>query len=105
MSYFYTSIDADATAGRIKELRKMAGLTVRQVANYMGFEEPQAVYKWESGKSLPSLDNLVILAGLYQTTMDSIIMTKQIQIRERDEMSLSFCFIDRILGRCYNQNS
>lgn len=102
MSYFYTSIDADATAGRIKALRKGAGLTVRQVANYMGFEEPQAVYKWESGKSLPSLDNLVILAGLYRTTMDSIIMTKQIQIRERDDVSLSFCFIDRILCKCYN---
>ena len=90
MSYFYTTIDADATAGRIKELRKSAGMTVRQVANYMGFEEPQAVYKWESAKSLPSLDNLVVLAGMYQTTLDSIIVTKQILIRERDDSSLSF---------------
>ena len=56
----------------------------------MGFEEPQAVYKWESGKSLPSLDNLVALAGLYQISLDGIIVTREIGTRERDDESLSF---------------
>ncbi len=91
MSYYYLTLDATATANRIKELRKAAGLTVRQVAKYMGFEEPQAVYKWESGKSLPSLDNLVALAGLYQISLDGIIVTREIGTRERDDVSLSFC--------------
>lgn len=90
MSYYYVTLDATATAARIKELRKAAGLTVRQVAKYMGFEEPQAVYKWESGKSLPSLDNLVVLSGLYQISLDSIIVKREIGNRERDDMSLSF---------------
>ena len=43
-------------------LRLEQGLTVRDVQVFFGFEEPQAIYKWQSGKSLPTVDNLYACA-------------------------------------------
>ena len=40
----------------------------------MGFETPQVVYKWLSGKSLPSLDNFVILSRLLNTSIEDILV-------------------------------
>ena len=40
----------------------------------MGFENPQAVYKWISGKSLPSLDNFIILSRLLHTSIEDILV-------------------------------
>ena len=51
-------IDPVATGANICRLRKDRGLTVRDLQRYFGFEEPQAIYKWQRGQSLPSVDNL-----------------------------------------------
>ena len=47
-------IDPVATGANICRLRKDRGLTVRDLQRYFGFEEPQAIYKWQRGQSLPS---------------------------------------------------
>ena len=46
----------------------------KQLMKKMGFENPQAVYKWISGKSLPSLDNIVILSRLLHTSIEDILV-------------------------------
>ena len=66
-------LDAKATGERIKELRKARNLTVEKVAEYMGFESVQAVYKWQRGESLPSLDNMYALAVLLETPVSDIL--------------------------------
>ena len=58
----------------IKKLLKENGYTVKDVQNAMGFENPQAIYKWLSGRSLPSLDNFVILSRLLHTSMEDILV-------------------------------
>ena len=40
----------------------------------MGFENPQAIYKWISGKSLPSLDNFLILSRLLHASIEDILV-------------------------------
>jgi hypothetical protein len=40
----------------------------------MGFENPQAVYKWLNGKSLPNVDNLVILSRVLHTSIEDILV-------------------------------
>ena len=50
-------IDPVATGANICRLRKDRGLTVRDLQHYFGFEEPQAIYKWQRGQSLPSVDS------------------------------------------------
>lgn len=66
-------LDAKETGKRIKELRKACNLTVEKVAEFMGFESVQAVYKWQRGDSLPTLDNTYALAALFGTTVDDIL--------------------------------
>lgn len=54
-------IDLVATGNNIRRLRIERGLTVRDIQSYFGFEEPRAVYKWQNGESLPTVDNLYAL--------------------------------------------
>ncbi len=67
-------IDLEATGANIVRLRKARGLTVRDVQAYFGFEEPQAVYKWQQGKCLPTVDNLYALGALLEVPMDRILV-------------------------------
>lgn len=70
----YLSIQQEATGKRIKELLQQSGYSVRDVQIACGFENPQAVYKWLSGKSLPSIDNFVILSRILHTNIENILV-------------------------------
>ena len=70
----FPSIDLTATGIRITQLRQQAGLTVRDLQDIFGFNTPQAIYRWQRGATLPTLDNLVVLAAVFGTTLDSIIV-------------------------------
>lgn len=84
----YPVLDARATGARIKELRKARHLTVEDVAGFMGFESEQAVYKWQRGDSLPTVDNLYALSRLFGTSVDNILRGN----KERDEDLSLFVF-------------
>lgn len=74
MEPIYLSIKQKETGNRIKYLLKQQGYTVRDVQEMMGFENPQAIYKWLSGRSLPSIDNFVILSKALHTTIEEILV-------------------------------
>lgn len=80
----YPTIDLVATGVRIKELRKRQHLKVEEVARFMGFESVQAIYKWQRGDSLPTVDNLFALSKLFEVRVDDIL----IENREESESSL-----------------
>ena len=67
-------IDMIRTGQNIGRLRKQAGLTVRDLQDVFGFATPQAIYKWQQGAALPTLDNLVVLAAVLQVRMDDILV-------------------------------
>lgn len=67
-------IDMVKTGQNIGRLRKQAGLSVRDLQNIFGFATPQAIYKWQQGAALPTLDNLVVLAAVLQVRMDDILV-------------------------------
>ena len=67
-------IDLTATGIRITELRQQTGLTVRDLQDIFGFNTPQAIYRWQRGLTLPTLDNLVVLAAVFGTTLDAIVV-------------------------------
>lgn len=56
----------------LKKLRKTARLTQEQVAEKLNVSR-QSVAKWESGESLPDIDNCVMLARLYNVTIDDLV--------------------------------
>ena len=68
-------IDTEATARRIDALRIENHLTVRDLQAVFGFSSPQAVYGWIRARSVPSVDNLVVLASVLHTTIDDLIIT------------------------------
>lgn len=70
-------IDMVKTGQNIIILRKKAGLSVRDLQDAFGFATPQAIYKWQQGLALPTIDNLVVLAALLGVGMDDIIVTSQ----------------------------
>ena len=67
-------IDMVRTGQNIGRLRKQAGLSVRNLQDIFGFATPQAIYKWQQGAALPTLDNLVVLAAALQVHMDDILV-------------------------------
>ena len=69
-------IDIVATGKRIQKLREDSGLTVRDLQWFFGFEEPSAIYRWQSGKNLPTVDNLCALSKLFGVPMDEIIVLR-----------------------------
>ena len=68
------AIDIRKTGINISVLRRNAGLTVKDLQNIFGFGTPQAIYKWQHGSALPTIDNLVILAAVLGVSMDEIIV-------------------------------
>ena len=52
-----------------------AGMSVKDIQEVFGFATPQAIYKWQHGTAMPTLDNLVILAAVFGVAMDDIIVT------------------------------
>lgn len=74
MEPIYLSIEQKETGKHIKRLLEEHGYTVKDVQSVMGFENPQAIYKWLSGRSLPSLDNFLILSRLLHTSIEDILV-------------------------------
>lgn len=66
-------IDPVQTGINIVSLRTAAGLTVRDLQQIFGFNSPQAIYRWQSGAALPTVDNLIILAAVLHVRMDDIV--------------------------------
>lgn len=90
-------IDLAATGRNIRRLRMERGLTVRDLQSYFGFEEPRAIYKWQKGESLPTVDNLYALGSLLEVPMEEILVPAAVQlhmVREQQaEACCSHCFM------------
>ncbi len=67
-------IDMIQTGENIVRLRKRAGLSVKDIQEVFGFGTPQAVYKWQHGTAMPTIDNLVVLAAVLGVTIDEILV-------------------------------
>lgn len=68
------TIDTVGTGMRIMDLRKKSGLSVRDLQNILGFATPNAIYKWQNGAAMPTLDNLIVLASIFNVSIDDIIV-------------------------------
>lgn len=71
-------INMEQTGKQIAELRKKANLTVNDIKEALELTTVNAVYKWQRGQTLPTLDNLVALAALFDCTINDIVITETI---------------------------
>ena len=86
-------IDPVATGANIVRLREDRGLTVRDLQTYFGFEEPRAIYKWQTGQSLPTVDNLYALGALLDVTRPKL------NILVNEQQAKAACCSPRFWGR------
>ncbi len=79
---FIPVIDMTATGMNITRLRKNAGMTVRDLQAIFGFATPQAIYKWQRGEAMPTLDNMIVLAAVFNVSVgDILVLQERLRIR------------------------
>ena len=80
------TINMVKTGKNIVKLRKKNGMTVKELQDIFGFTTPQAIYKWQHGAALPSVDNLVALSSIFQVSVEEIlVLEKEIEIEGQDD--------------------
>lgn len=67
---------------KILQLRKAKGFTQEDLAEKLGVSR-QSVSKWESGQSVPELEKLVALSGIFEVTTDYLLKPSEL-----DELSI-----------------
>ncbi len=68
-------IDMTATGRNIHSMRINAGMTIKAIQQACGVTAT-AVCNWQRGKAMPTIDNLVILAQIWDVKIDDIIVTR-----------------------------
>lgn len=72
------TIDMVKTGQNIVRLREMQGLSVKDLQDIFGFTTPQAIYKWQHGTTLPTVDNLIVLATILHVHMEDILVVDNV---------------------------
>jgi hypothetical protein len=81
-------IDTVETGKKIHRMCSEAGQTVNDIRWELHLDSAQSVYKWFSPKSstIPSLDHLVVLAELLNCHIDDLLVIKEIQINDDNQL-------------------
>lgn len=77
-------IDIEMSCKNLKCLCEEKGVSANDLRRALRLESVQACYKWFAGKNLPSIDNLYIIAQVLGVKIDDIIVTKEVDIKERE---------------------
>ena len=77
----FPMINTVATGQNINRMRIAADMSVRDMQEVFGFSTPQAIYKWIHGTAMPTIDNMVVLAAMFDVTVDEIIAVDTIEVK------------------------
>ena len=72
----YPVIDMCKTGENIKHLREERSISVAALQEYLGLASQQAIYNWQRGTCLPTVDHLCALSHLFSVPMDNILILK-----------------------------
>lgn len=78
---------------KLKEIRKKEGLSQEQLAEKIGVSR-QAITKWETGKGLPDVENMVIIAEIFKTTLDDLLRGPAVQQKQETPVYTSETIYD-----------
>lgn len=67
-------IDMEGTGKNIEKLRKEKNMSVKDLQDIFGFSTPNAIYKWQRGVAMPTIDNLIVLSFIFQVPVDGILI-------------------------------
>ena len=72
--FVYPVIDMKKTGENIRALREKNGMSAKDLQEVFGFTSPQAIYKWQWGQTLPDLANLLVMARLWNVSVEDILV-------------------------------
>lgn len=87
----FPTIDLSATGKNIQRLRQAKGYSIRDLQRYFGFQEPQAIYKWQRGECLPSVDNLFALSVLLEVSVNDILIPTKRKLQTNTKPQAEAC--------------
>ena len=75
-------INNQETCAKLKSMLEERGLSAKQVQRELQLDSVQAVYKWISPncKTMPSIDNLILLANLMDCKLEDILVLNEVKI-------------------------
>lgn len=72
----YLDIDMKKTGATLKDRIRSAGYTVKDIQKHLILSCPQPIYRWYSGKILPSVNHLYAISRLLGVHMEELIVAK-----------------------------
>ena len=86
---------------KIQKLRKEHNLTQEQLAEQL-FVSRTAVSKWETGRGMPSMESLQMIAKLFNITLDDLLRAEEVitiaENENKENISLFASLIDGIFN-------
>ena len=76
----WPTVNMEATGRNIVRLRERAGMSVKDIQMIFGFSTPQAIYKWQRGTAMPTIDNQVVLASVFGVTLEEILVIEEDEV-------------------------
>ena len=70
----FPAINNELTGKHLREECTKKGLSPRAVRDALSIGSTQTVYDWFQGRSLPSLDNMVALATLLDSSVEELVI-------------------------------
>ena len=77
MNMPYPVIDLKKTGENIKRLREARCISVVDLQYFLGLASPQAIYYWQRGINLPTVDHLYALSRLFKVSMNDILVPQK----------------------------
>lgn len=71
-------VNLELTGSNIESLRKKSGMSVKDMQEIFGFATPQAIYKWQHGDSIPEINNLLLLAEIFDCNIEDILVCEYV---------------------------
>ncbi len=87
----YPTIDTQKTGQRIKELMILNHLTPLDIQDYLSLSCVQSIYRWFSGRSIPTIDHFYALSYLFNVSIDDIIIGDKSNYSTKLYFSFQFC--------------
>ena len=70
----YPVVNLEETGKNIRKLRREQKIKITDLACYLGFFDVQAIYKWERGICLPTLENCFALSKYLNVRIEDILV-------------------------------
>ena len=86
----------------IYELRTKKGLSQEELAEKI-FVTRQAVSRWETGETIPNIDTLKLLSGLFDVSINTLLGSPRELICECCGMPMEDCNISREKDGIFNE--